>query len=95
MSGGVIRKHLVFSGIVQGVGFRWRARRAAEFAGVSGWVRNDWSGTVTMELQGSEAQIVSVIAALERGSYLRIDGIDERRIPPEENERGFRFADGC
>ena len=57
-------------------------------------MRNDWSGTVTMELQGSEAQIESVIAAIERGSYIRIDGIDERRIPPEENERGFRFADG-
>ncbi len=89
----IIRKHLVFSGIVQGVGFRWRARRAAEALGVSGWVRNDWSGTVTMELQGSEAQIDSVLAAIERGSYIRIDGIEARSIPIRENERGFLYAD--
>ena len=90
----IIRKHLVFSGIVQGVGFRWRARRAAEAFGVSGWVRNDWSGTVTMELQGTETQIESVLAAIGRGTYIRIEGVEARRIPIEENERGFAYADG-
>ncbi len=89
----IIRKRLVFSGIVQGVGFRWRARRAAESVGATGWVRNDWSGTVTMELQGTEKQIESVLAAIERGSYIRVDGIDARRIPAEEKERDFRYAD--
>ncbi|MBR0207878.1 MAG: acylphosphatase [Oscillospiraceae bacterium] len=94
MADGVIRKRLVFSGIVQGVGFRWRARHAAEAVGATGWVRNDWSGTVTMELQGTEAQIAGVLAALERGAYIRIESIEARRIPTEENERGFRYADG-
>ena len=40
----MIRKHIIFSGCVQGVGFRWRARKAAEMYGVTGWVRNDWNG---------------------------------------------------
>ncbi len=93
MAEGIIRKRLVFSGIVQGVGFRWRARRAAEAVGATGWVRNDWSGTVTMELQGTEKQIESVLAAIERGSYIRIESVDARRIPAEENESGFFFAD--
>ena len=87
MTDGTVRKHFVFSGLVQGVGFRWRARRAA------GWVRNDLGGTVTMELQGTEEQIESVLAAIERGSYIRIESVDARRIPTEENERGFFFAD--
>ena len=89
----IIRKHLVFSGIVQGVGFRWRAMRAAEAAGATGWVRNDRGGTVTMELQGTEAQIDSVIAAIERGSYIRVEGLEAKRIPVEKNESGFFFAD--
>ncbi len=89
----IIRKRLVFSGVVQGVGFRWRARRAAEAVGATGWVRNDWSGTVTMELQGTGRQIEAVLAAVERGSYIRIDGIESRRIPAEENDRDFFFAD--
>lgn len=94
MQGAIIRMHLIFSGLVQGVGFRWRARHAAEAVGATGWVRNDESGTVTMELQGTPAQIESVLAALERGAYIQIEGVDTRRVPPEENERGFRYADG-
>lgn len=93
MTEDIIRKRLVFSGIVQGVGFRWRARRAAEALGVTGWVRNDWSGTVTMELQGTRSQIEGVIAALERGSYIRIDSIESYSLPPEKNESGFASAD--
>ena len=93
MSDEIIRKHLVFSGIVQGVGFRWRAMRAAEAVGATGWVRNDWGGTVTMELQGTEKQIEAVIAAIERGSYIRVEGLDARRIPAEKGERGFFYAD--
>lgn len=93
MAENVIRKRLVFSGFVQGVGFRWRARRAAEAVGATGWVRNDWSGTVTMEIQGTEDKIESVLAALERGSYIRIESVEERRIPPEDGERGFFYAD--
>ena len=93
MSDEIIRKRLVFSGIVQGVGFRWRASRAAEAVGATGWVRNDWGGTVTMELQGTGAQIDSVIAAIERGSYIRVEGLDARRIPVEKNESGFTSAD--
>ena len=36
MAGEITRKRFSFSGYVQGVGFRWRARRAAEAAGVTG-----------------------------------------------------------
>ena len=93
MADGIIRKRLVFSGVVQGVGFRWRSRRAAEAFGATGWVRNDWSGTVTMELQGTEAQIAAVLAAIERGSYIRVEGLEARTIPAQKNERGFFFAD--
>ena len=60
------RKHIIFSGCVQGVGFRWRARKAAEMYGVTGWVRNDWNGTVTMEVQGTEEQILKSPAPVSR-----------------------------
>ena len=69
----IIRQHIVFNGWVQGVGFRYRARHAAEMYGVTGWVRNDPSGSVTMEVQGTEEQISNVIIAIERGTYIRIE----------------------
>ena len=84
------RKHLVFYGWVQGVGFRYRAEHAAARCGVTGWVRNDPGGTVTMEIQGTEEQIDKVIIAVEQGRYIRIDHIEAGTIPVIEHERSFR-----
>ncbi len=89
-TGEMIRKHFVFYGSVQGVGFRFRAQKAADLAGCTGWVRNDWNGTVTMELQGTEEQIDAVILAIERGRFVRIENMESRVIPVDEEERGFR-----
>ena len=85
-----VRRHLIFEGLVQGVGFRWRARQAARAAGATGWVRNDANGMVSMELQGSEAQIDRVLQAIEGGLYIRIRRTEEERIPTIPDERGFR-----
>lgn len=48
-----IREHYVFFGRVQGVGFRYRAKYVANGLRITGWVRNDWDGTVEMEAQGT------------------------------------------
>lgn len=84
-----IRKHIVFHGRVQGVGFRWRAMQAAEMYGCTGWVRNEWDGTVTMEIQGTKPAIDAVISTLERGSYIHIEDTEERQLPIQENESQF------
>ena len=65
MSNPIIRKHIVFYGQVQGVGFRYRARHAADLYGCTGWVKNEYDGSVTMEIQGLEKQIDQVILAIE------------------------------
>lgn len=86
----LIRKHIIFSGRVQGVGFRYRAAKAAEMYGCTGWVRNDWNGTVSMEIQGTEEQISRVILAIEKSRFIRIENMDCRTIPAEPGERRFR-----
>ena len=86
----MIRKHITFHGWVQGVGFRYRARHAANLYGCTGWVRNEWDGSVAMEIQGTEENIDTVILAIERGSYVRIENMDSRTIPLVEGETGFR-----
>ena len=45
---GEVRKHIVFQGRVQGVGFRYTAKYMAQSLGLVGWVQNEWDGTVTM-----------------------------------------------
>ena len=58
------RKHIVFYGWVQGVGFRYRARLAADLYGCTGWVRNEYDGSVSMEIQGEEENIDNWILRL-------------------------------
>ncbi len=89
----LLRKRLVFSGDVQGVGFRWRARHAARAVGATGWVRNERDGRVSMELQGTEEQIDQVLDALERGLYIRIRDIEVHSLPAEPEERSFVTRD--
>ena len=86
---GVVRRALRFTGSVQGVGFRWRAVHAANAVGATGWVRNDFDGAVSMEIQGSEEQIDQVILAVERGSYIIIENLFAKTIPPVDGEYGF------
>ena len=47
-----VRKHIYFSGRVQGVGFRYRSYYIAQSLGLTGWVTNLWDGRVEMEVQG-------------------------------------------
>lgn len=86
----MIRKHIVFMGSVQGVGFRWRAKHAARMYSCAGWCRNEWDGSVVMEIQGEEKNIDQVILAIENGRYVQIENMDARSVPLIETERGFR-----
>jgi len=93
MADRIIRRHLIVSGHVQGVGFRWRAAKAAQSVGVTGWVRNDLSGTVSMEVQGTREQIDAVLAMLARQPWIRMDDINARDIPTQPGEYGFATRD--
>ena len=93
MQNGIIRRRIDLYGWVQGVGLRWRAENAANALGVTGWVRNNFDGSVTMELQGTEAQIDGVLLAVERGSYVRIENMRVKTLPATEDEWGFTVQD--
>ena len=85
----MIRRHYWFSGRVQGVGFRYKAYYIARSLGVTGWVRNNWDDRVEMEVQGSPDQINELILHLYHQRFIRIDEMQERKIPLED-EREFR-----
>ena len=86
----MIRKHIIFRGSVQGVGFRYRARHAAEMFDCTGWARNEYDGTVSMEIQGEEEAIDRVIMAIDAGSFVRIESMKVKSLPVVEDERGFK-----
>ena len=87
----VIRSEIRFTGSVQGVGFRFRARYVATGCGVTGWVKNEWDGSVLMEAQGTERQINEMLKLINSGSFIRIDYMDSREIPVQEHDSGFHI----
>ncbi len=86
----MVRKHIVFRGEVQGVGFRWRARHSAERFGCTGYCRNEWDGSVTMEIQGAIEDIDQVIREIEAGHFVRIEEMDMKQMPVNPRESRFR-----
>lgn len=86
-----IRKKIRFIGYVQGVGFRYKAKYAANSCGVTGWVHNEWDGTVLMEAQGTEREINEMIKLIRQGRFIQIDRLECELIPVDETERSFRI----
>ncbi|GAA1464848.1 acylphosphatase [Microbacterium thalassium] len=58
---------VVVQGMVQGVGYRYTMRLIAREAGVTGWVRNRYDGSVEAEVEGSDAQVDTVLAWMAEG----------------------------
>jgi len=59
--------HIVVSGMVQGVGFRYFVQHYATQLGVTGWVRNLPNGDVEIEVEGNRESVESLIVYARRG----------------------------
>ncbi|MBQ7795803.1 MAG: acylphosphatase [Lachnospiraceae bacterium] len=82
------RRRITFHGRVQGVGFRFQAQRYASAFGLKGWVKNEYDGSVIMEVQGSPVMINQMLKGLTSDRYITIEWVDSENLPLEE-ERGF------
>ena len=69
-------KRFLIQGIVQGVGFRYFARREARELNLAGYVRNLSDGSVEAVARGDEATLAALEAALRRGpAGSRVDSV--------------------
>ena len=67
------RYRIIFSGIVQGVGFRYEAWLIAKKLGLTGFAENRPNGDVLMEVQGPENKIFHLIYCLESIPRIHIE----------------------
>ena len=84
-----VRKHIYFSGQVQGVGFRYRATNAARANGLTGWVDNLWDGRGEMEVQGDPIEIERMLQEIQMGSFICIENYQMEDMPVDEREWSF------
>lgn len=80
-----------YRGNVQGVGFRATARDVARRWPVTGWVRNEPDGTVSLEVQGEPQAVDGMLGALRRAMSVNIR--QEQATPAQlvEGELEFRI----
>lgn len=81
----ITAKHVIFSGRVQGVGFRYTTRRIADRNDLVGWVKNLPDGTVEAFFQGSNVDIQVCLEDLKNyfSGYLRDMKIIEQPMNPQ------------
>ncbi len=79
-----MRSRAIAYGHVQGVFFRDSVRRLAQRNGVSGWVRNNWDGTVEAVFEGEAEAVERLVAFMREGPRgARVDGVEVGEEEPE------------
>jgi acylphosphatase len=88
-----VRVHVVVSGLVQGVGFRYFALREARRLGLTGFVRNLPDRRVEIVAEGDQGALETFVAAMREGPQgsivrdVRVGWTDE---PAGEREFSIR-----
>lgn len=79
----MVRRRVIVTGLVQGVGFRWWTRHEAQARGLAGYVRNRSDGTVEAELEGEETSVAGMIEWLRHGpEYAEVAGVEVTELDP-------------
>jgi acylphosphatase len=77
-------RRYIIQGRVQGVGYRYFAKAAAEKRGLTGYARNLGDGSVEVLAIGPPAQVEDLLSDLQRGPRLsEVRGIDHQPAPLE------------
>lgn len=87
-----IRKAARAQGRVQGVGFRFFVQTEAKKAGVTGWVKNEDDGSVTMEIQGTPEQLAALEERIKKGNgFAKVNQLDSENITPVKGDSRFEI----
>lgn len=82
--------HARVHGRVQGVGFRYFVQAQARRAGVRGWVRNDYDGSVEVVCEGPTDGVQRFIERLKAGPPgARVSRVEVSSIPFQGTYRSF------
>lgn len=80
------RYEIIFSGTVQGVGFRYEMWMLAEKLGLTGYCKNLPDGDVLAELQGPENKIRHLLHLMESIRRIHIENKKITELPLKEEQ---------
>lgn len=77
----MICKRIQVFGKVQGVFYRASTKTKADDLDLKGWVKNEYDGSVLMEVEGEEDAVKEMIAWCKEGpTYARVSNLEEETI---------------
>ncbi|WP_053179588.1 acylphosphatase [Sunxiuqinia dokdonensis] len=83
-------RHMLLSGRVQGVGFRYFVQQKARECQLTGWVKNLPNGKVEIEAEGEEQDINCFIDYLKIGNgYSRTNQLSQSQVQPSADFSDF------
>ena len=85
----MVRRHYIFKGRVQKVGFRIELIELSKRLGLTGWVNNLPNGDVEAEIQGPKNKIDFLVLFMESLKRIKIIFKEVNEIPLVEEEREF------
>lgn len=90
-SDNLITRHLLITGHVQGVGYRWSMTQAAKRLGMQGWVRNRSDGRVEACAWGTPQAVQALVDWAHQGpAQARVDRVVVGNVPDGgEPPQGF------
>ena len=87
------RRTVFYRGRVQGVGFRYTARRIAQTYAVTGFVRNRTDGRVELVAEGDQAEIDRFLAEIVATMESNIHDVQSATSPATGQFSSFEIAD--
>jgi len=83
-------KHLVISGRVQGVGFRYWLQSLANKKNIFGWVKNTISGNVEALIAGEEKEVEDLIKLCKKGPLSsKVDNVKVNEYKKDYFKKSF------
>src|ERR1700743_183414 len=87
-------QHLLITGRVQGVSFRFFTKTQAEAYGIFGWVRNLTDGRVEALAQGSHESLEQLLAAVKRGpSRANVENVVQKTVTVKDRFNTFTIVE--
>lgn len=91
MANSSVRYVVRFIGNVQGVGFRATSIHVAQGLDVHGFVRNEFDGSVTLDVDGDEPSLKNLIGRIQNAMERRIDHTEIDKFPSENRSGGLHI----
>lgn len=84
-----VRYEIVFTGRVQGVGFRYTTVRVAQGFDLTGWVRNEPDGSVRCVIEGEKSELDRFLQGVKHAMSVYIAEARVTESPAQGSLQGF------